>query len=110
MNQHAPIRYSGFWDRPLSLTARYRGTLFYFYREFDDLADEYQDAYSVYILSDIADEMIVASWGQMNRYIVRELGLIPVQSVLFDRTFRQSIDTDVLELLIKRTTIDPDPL
>lgn len=95
------ILYSGFWDRPLAFVVRHRGVQLYFCREFDEDADEYQDAYKVFVLPNLLDDEINASWGHLYQNTTRYLGQVPVKQVVFDSSFRESIDTDLADALIE---------
>ena len=105
MGSQVKIAYSGFWDRPLALVVRHRGIQLYFRREFDERADDYQDTYKIFILPNLSDNEINASWGTLYQKTTRYLGQMAVREVVFDPSFRESVSTDTLDVVISK--MDP---
>jgi hypothetical protein len=102
MGSQVKIVYSGFWDRPLAFVVRHRGIQLYFRREFDEHADDYQDAYRIFVLPNLSDNEINASWGNLHQKTTRFLGQMPVKEVVFDPSFRESVSTDTLDVVISK--------
>ena len=102
MSGHVNIIYSGFWDRPLAFVVRHRDIQLYFRREFDERIDDYQDVYNIFVLPDLSDNEINASWGNLHQKTTRSLGQIPVKEVVFDPSFRKSVSTDTLDIVISK--------
>lgn len=100
MSYQAVILYSGFWDRPLGFVVEHRGTQFYFSREFDEQQEEYQDVYKVFFLPNLSNDEVVSAWGSLEQKAIHYLCQVPVASVLFDPSFRASIDTALLDKLL----------
>jgi hypothetical protein len=101
MDQNVEIIYSGFWDRPLGFVARYRDVIFYFFREFNEDSDEYEDVYRVFLLPPLTEEDIRNSWDRLHTKTLRQVSTIRVSDVLFDVSFRKSIDANILDILVK---------
>ncbi|HZS08301.1 MAG TPA: hypothetical protein VFD58_25935 [Blastocatellia bacterium] len=95
------IIYSGFWDVPHAFVASHENTQYLFRRDFDDDLDDYSPEYDVYILPNLSQEEIEASWGSLEEkgtYI----GKIPVKQVAFEPTKKLSIDTVTFDRLPTR--------
>jgi hypothetical protein len=102
MGSQVKIVYNGFWDRPLAFVVRHRGIQLYFRREFDERADGYQDAYKIFVLPNLSDNEINASWGTLYQKATRYLGQMPVKEVVFDPSSRESVSIDTLDLVISK--------
>ncbi len=102
MGSQVKIAYNGFWDRPLAFVVRHRGIQLYFRREFDEHADDYQDAYEIFILPNLPDNEINASWGNLYQKTTRYLGQMAVKEVVFDSSSRESVSTDTLDVVISK--------
>jgi hypothetical protein len=102
MGHQVKIAYSGFWDRPLAFVVQYRGLQLYFRRGFDERADEYQDVYTIFVLPNLSDHEIHASWGMLEQKATHSLGQMPVKDVVFDPSFRDSVSTDTLDIVVSR--------
>jgi len=101
MGENIGIIYSGFWDRPLGFVVRYRDRIFYFLRKFNDDSDEYEDVYKVFLLPALTEKDIQNSWDSLDTKTLRHVSTIRVSDVIFDASFRKSIDSDILDVLIK---------
>lgn len=104
MNSFVSIIYSGFWDRPLGFVTQYRDHQFYFHREFDESADEYEDSYKIFLLPNLLNSEITTLWGNLQQKTTRYLGQIPVKEVIFDPSFRTSVSIDTLDNIISKMT------
>jgi hypothetical protein len=102
MGNSAKIQYNGFWDRPLGFVVRYKELQIYFGREYDDERDDYQDSYSVFVLPGLSDEEVKSSWGKLRQLATQYVGQVQVEDVVFDASFRESIDTDILDSIIDK--------
>lgn len=98
----AEIMYGEFWDVPRLFVTTYRGKQFLFYCPFEEEIDDWSEDYRVYLLSNIPDAVVKASWGAATANAIGNLGRVPVKSVKFDHTKRREIDTAVLDELIER--------
>ena len=90
------IQYREFYDIPRLFVATYDGVNFMFDGRFDDLIDDYPDAYAVYTLPTLGPGDLAGSWEHLCDRAVRRLGTVPVSTVQFDPTFRQSVSRSVL--------------
>lgn len=99
MSTKAKIQYSGFWDFPLALTVRFENRLYVFVRDFDDVLDEYEDHYRVYLLPPLTDEEIQSAWLRIEDRATDYLGKVAVKDVRFDATHRQEIDIGIFQTL-----------
>ncbi len=100
MSEKLKLHYSGFWDFPLAFLVRWEGSLYLFFREFDDDQDEYEDHYRVYLMPFWPDEEIEACWGRIETKATRYLGKVAVRDVTFDPTHRQEIDAGIFQMLV----------
>lgn len=73
-----------------------------FRRTFDEEQDEYEDAYKVYALSPIpdADWQSGRFWQHCLSYSRGDLGNVPVKEIQFDESYRQEVDTAIVEKLL----------
>lgn len=94
-----PFRYRDFYDVPRAILVEYAGTLYFFDCPFSDELDDYEDAFSVYKLSEeLQGNLNSVSWETLpgsSSYV----GSVPVDAVEFDSTKRHSIDARVFERL-----------
>jgi hypothetical protein len=102
MADKAPILYSGFYDRPLAFVVSYAGIQYLFWRVFDDLLDDYPNAYKVFVLPELTADEIMRSWQKLPELALRYLGEVRVSQIEFDPSYRKGIDTRVLETLRHR--------
>src|SRR5919205_1109485 len=68
-----------------------------FLREFDDALDDYQDAYRVFSLPGLSDEVIESSWLRIKSLATAFLGEVSVAEVQFDASRRKEIETAVID-------------
>lgn len=95
-----PIRYRDFWDVPRIFLANYENKLFLFDCPFDDEIEDYPRHYKVYVLPDLAEEVLAGSWAELYTSATQYLGEVPIENVRFDATKRREIDSAVLEELV----------
>ena len=50
-----------------------------------------QDAYRIFVLPNLSDNEINASWGTLYQKATRYLGQMPVKEVVFDPSSRESV-------------------
>ena len=93
------IIYSGFHDFPLGFVASHEGRRFLFSRGWDESLDDYETDYRVYLLPDMTDEAIQASWLTITDAAVSHIGTIAVRALAFDPTHRESIDSSAFSLI-----------
>jgi hypothetical protein len=100
MNGKARITYRDFYDVPRVFVTHYRGMQILFDGKFDEAKDEYSETYRVYVLPDLADEILNGSWMNLSDLATRFLGEVAVKDVTFDSSKRQEIDTGILDTLV----------
>ena len=93
----AGIIYSGFYDVPLAFAVWHGGRQYLFLREFDEALDDYPDAYRVFSLPGLSDEVIKSLWRSIGGLATEFLGEVPVQEVKFDPTMRKEIEPGVID-------------
>jgi hypothetical protein len=88
--------YSGFYDRPLAFVARHAGVQYLFWRGFfDNELDDYPRDYEVYRLPNLSDTEIESSWATLPERAKATLGSIALDSIVFDPTNREWVDSAV---------------
>lgn len=97
MGTMATIRYREFYDVPRVFLVRHKGVLFLFESLFDEKLDDYSPQYDVYMMPELVEEDLHASWEDISSKATRGLGTIPVSAVRFDPSKRRGIDAGVLE-------------
>lgn len=95
------IRYREFYDVPRIFLVRLKDQVFLFESVFDQNVDEYSVFYDVYLLPKLSDQVLDGSWDELSCLASRKLGSIPVKSVQFDVTRRKTVETSVLDGLLK---------
>ncbi|SRR5260370_3297223 len=103
MNDMTPIKYRGFYDVPLIFITRYRGETYLFDCPFDEEREDDSDSYKVYLLPPLKDEDLPKDWTTLQMRAIRCFGEVPVATVCFDSTRRQSMDPSIIDQLIART-------
>ena len=98
------IVYRGFWDRPLSFIVEYKAQRLLFWRSFDEVVDEYEDQFAVFVLPDVdmaslANKRIPVSWEELPQLATRRVGQIAVKDICIDQTYRKQIEASILETL-----------
>ena len=104
MSAMTPIKYRGFYDVPLIFITRYGDETYLFDCPFDEELEDNSDSYKVYIFPALKDEDLPKDWTTLHTRATRYLGEIPVTSVRFDATRRQSVDASVIDALTARRT------
>lgn len=94
------ITYSGFYDFPLAFLASYGGKQYLFWRVFDDELDDYPREYEVFVLPNLSNEEINASWSFLPERAETYIGKIDVKRITFDPTKRHSIKSNIFEDLL----------
>jgi hypothetical protein len=102
MSDWLPIKYMGFYDVPRIFITRYRGETYLFDCPFDEELEDDSDSYSVYVVPPLWDEDLPKDWTTLHKRAIRCLGQVPVESVRFDPSKRQSVDASILEDLLAR--------
>jgi hypothetical protein len=105
MSSRARIQYRGYWGFPRIFLTRYEGHTFLFDCAFDETLDDYPDVFRVFLMPDLRDEELPKDWTTLKGKAIRFLGEVPTNSVQFDETRRQSIDTGILEELRARLAV-----
>lgn len=101
MNTWVPILYRDFWDVPRLFAARHRQRLFLFDCPFDPEAEDYGDAYDVFLLPEDTPLDPAGSWADLRGRAVAEVGHTTVSRVPFDPTRRQAVDAAFLDSLLR---------
>jgi hypothetical protein len=101
MNNWAPILYRGFWDVPRVFLVNWRDQTILFDCLFDESIEDYPDFYRVFIVPSFTAEELAGSWADLYEKAIKEIGVVPVQKVVFDPTRRKSIDATLLNELLK---------
>lgn len=96
------ILYSGFYDFPLAFVASHENTQYLFWRVFDDDLDDFPDEYDVFILPNLSQKEIQASWSILPEKATTYVGKIPIKQITFDPTNRLSIDTATFDRIAIR--------
>ena len=93
------IVYSGFYDFPLAFATSHEGRRYLFLRGWDEALDDYETDFQVYLLPDMTDEMIQASWGTLTDVAGESIGTIAVRAIPFDPSHRKWIDSTAFLLI-----------
>lgn len=102
MSEIIPFRYGGFWDVPRYIALRYGGKVLYLQSPFDDELDDYPDAYSVYVVpDDLGESLLSGDWNPLDQSRLSFVGQIPINTVAFDPTKRQTLDAACLKSLFQ---------
>jgi hypothetical protein len=72
-----------------------------FYRCWDDELDDYEVEYEVFILPNLSEDEIKKSWS-LALEKGSPFGKIPVKQVVFDSTYRLTVDTVTFDKIITR--------
>lgn len=94
------IRYRDFYDVPRIFLTTHDGKQYLFDCPFDDQLDEYLERYRVYELPGVPEEELQGSWVRLPERAVSLVGEVPVASLQFDPTKRNSINTITLDELV----------
>src|SRR5262245_38860413 len=103
MHDWSPIQYMGFYDVPLIFLTRYQGETYLFDCPFDEELEDDSEFYKVYVVPSFADEDLPKDWTTLHTRATRYLGEVPVTSVRFDPTKRQSVDASIIKELTARS-------
>jgi hypothetical protein len=68
--------------------------------KFDESLDEYPAVYKVYALPLEIDENALQSWDALPQNVMKYLGDIPVEQVMFDPSKRKEVDTTTLDAFL----------
>jgi hypothetical protein len=93
----AEIIYRDFWDVPRIFIARHDDKQYLFDCKFNQSADDYEQTYQVYILSELAEDELDGSWEDLSEKAEIRIGEVLVSSVVFDPTRRRAIDPVVID-------------
>ena len=101
---YAPFIYRDFYDVPRMILVRHRDRVFILDSSFNDESDDYRDHYIVYELAveDVSDANLAGSWADLPSRARSCLGSVPLASVTFDATRRQTINTEFLDALLSK--------
>ena len=92
-----------FYDVPRCFVVRHRDLQLFFECVFNDDLDDYSAFYRVFELPNLPDEQLESgSWVNLSEAAIQFLGEVPVTSVKFDATQRQSIEAEVVDDLLHR--------
>jgi hypothetical protein len=93
---YTTIQYRDFYDVPRIFVARSTNETFLFDSRFDDLKDEYDTEYTVFLMPMLSDGELTGDWKSLKERAIRLLGTIPVSEVQFDSTKRKQVDLNIL--------------
>ena len=97
MPRWTPFSYRGYYDVPrVIVLVLADGRRILLESRFDEVVDQYDDYYDVYLLLDEA--ALDGSWERLAEYTPEILGRVAVVDVRFDSTRRDEIDLDSLGL------------
>lgn len=99
MTNLLPIRYREFWDVPRVFVVRVGPETFLFDCPFDDEAEDFGTSYRVYRMPELAPDDLAGSWVGLHNRALAFLGEVPISSVKFDPSRRESIDPSILDEL-----------
>jgi hypothetical protein len=100
----ADIKYRDFWDFPRIFLVEHEGRTFLFDNRFDEISEDYTDAYEVFELPALTIQEIEGDWRTLSTKATARLGTVKLDAVRFDPTRRHQVDVAVLEQL---QTSDP---
>ncbi len=93
-----PFQYVEFYDFPRLIAIKHKGTLLLLQSAFNEDQDDYESNYNVFALPDTAETYLSQrSWKFIEELPLRHLGQIPLESVHFDPTRRESLDASILD-------------
>ncbi len=107
MSRQLAIRYRDFWDVPRIFFAEFDGALYLFDCAFDEVAEDYPEYYSVFLMPHFSESDYAERWTYHWQRALRKLGIVPISKVRFDATMRRSIDSGILEEMTQNPTIVP---
>ena len=107
MSQKIPFIYREFYDVPRMLVVRHRGLVLLLESRFDTQADDYSDRYDVFVLSGISEDELRGSWEDLASKATRFLGRVLVRDVEFDPTFRNELDSGLIDGLLAQNLQQP---
>ncbi len=94
-----PIEYREFHDIPRTFVVNDGTGSYFFDCSFSDELDEYPDEFIVYKLHEkVSHSGSTFPWNELHKYGKR-VGSIRIESVIFDKSKRKSIRSDVLASL-----------
>jgi hypothetical protein len=83
---------------------RHQGQVLLFDCPFDEDTEDYPDDYRVYVMPEIGELDLSASWMQLPLKALRTLGVVAVADVAFDSTRRSAIDPAILDRFAPNST------
>jgi hypothetical protein len=96
-----PITYRDFYDVPRAVVVEYHGRLFFFDCPFCHDLDDFPEQFDVYELPhEVEDVLATVNWNDLAA-TGKFVGRIPVKSVEFDASKRQSVKSAVLDRLFR---------
>lgn len=104
MTQWVDIQYRDFWDVPRVFVAQFAGRTYLFEDPFDEEAEDYTQEYQVYELPPVDADSLQGSWVGLTHGAVRILGKVKVEAITFDSSKRRSMDSALIENLLKSTS------
>lgn len=99
-----PIKqYRDFWDVPRIFLTLMDGDYYLFDCRFDEEKEDFEKEYRVYLMPELTNEDLSASWSNLSDKATRFLGRIAVISVKFDDSKRLSIDESSVTQVLNQT-------
>jgi hypothetical protein len=96
-----PICYREFWDVPRIFLTQFRDRTYLFDCPLDENIEDFPETYQVYEMPDLSNEVLHGTWESLSTLAVRWVGEVPISSVSFDPTKRNSISSKALIHLIQ---------
>jgi hypothetical protein len=90
-----PFNYREFYDVPRTLIFEIVDQFIMFDSKFDEIIDEYDENYQIWLIKNPNEFDWSTSWGNLPRESDTLIGRIAVKDVIFDETLRKFIDIQV---------------
>jgi hypothetical protein len=87
-----PFKYGGFYDVPRTLMFEIADQFIVFDSKFDEIIDEYDEKYRIYLIEKPNELNWSAYWRDFPKESDTQIGEILVKDVIFDETLRKFID------------------
>ncbi len=91
------IKYFSFWDVPRTFAFESKDKFYILTSEFDEQLDEYPDQYEAFVVPGRHKLSAITDWKDLATLPRVRLGIIPIKSVLFDKSRRKFVDDTFLD-------------
>jgi len=89
------IRYRDFYDVPRIFVFESAGKTYLAECRYSEGVDDYERAYTLFEMPPLSQLALDASWENLSAQAIRKLGEIAVTKVVFDKSKRRQVNTDV---------------